>query len=145
MIPVEFVPETIFIKDGLSLLTKKRKSVAVVLDEYGGTSGIITVEDIIEELFGEIEDEHDSDEEQIEKQLLPICDKKELLNYLCAKIYGLSKRMETEYRKHEPKFTFYQMDEVLTIYKHGDFFAKSTAKKANVIIEKLMEEQSCHE
>jgi putative hemolysin len=69
MIPVEFVPETIFIKDGLNLLTKKRKSVAVVLDEYGGTSGIITVEDIIEELFGEIEDEHDNDEELIEKQL----------------------------------------------------------------------------
>jgi CBS domain containing-hemolysin-like protein len=69
MISVEFVPETIFIKDVLNLLIKKRKSVAVVLDEYGGTSGIITVEDIIEELFGEIEDEHDNDEELIEKQI----------------------------------------------------------------------------
>jgi putative hemolysin len=69
LIPVEFVPETVYIKDVLNLLTKKRKSVAVVLDEYGGTSGIITVEDIVEELFGEIEDEHDSDEELIEKEL----------------------------------------------------------------------------
>ena len=69
MISIEYVPETIYIKDLLDILTKKRKSMAVILDEYGGTSGIITVEDIIEELFGEIEDEHDLDEELIEEVL----------------------------------------------------------------------------
>lgn len=68
LIPVSFVPETILIKDVLNILTKRRRSMAIVIDEYGGTSGIMTVEDIIEELFGEIEDEHDS-VELIEEQL----------------------------------------------------------------------------
>ncbi len=83
LLPVVFVPETMFVKDVLNLLTKKHKSMAVVIDEYGGTSGIITVEDIVEELFGEIEDEHDSIE-LIEEQLAE--------NY-----FRFSARMEVDY------------------------------------------------
>lgn len=68
LLPIEVVPETMMINDILNELTKKQKSVAIVLDEYGGTSGLITIEDIIEELFGNIEDEHDS-MELLEKKL----------------------------------------------------------------------------
>ena len=60
LLPIEIIPESMMIHDVLNDLILKRKSVAIVLDEYGGTSGLITVEDIIEVLFGEIEDEHDS-------------------------------------------------------------------------------------
>ncbi|TMU55575.1 hemolysin family protein [Flagellimonas algicola] len=83
LLPVEFVPETMLIQDILNVLTKKRKSMAVVLDEYGGTSGIMTVEDIIEELFGEIEDEHDSTDLHEEQ--------------LSENVYKFSARLEVDY------------------------------------------------
>jgi len=60
LIPLDFVPETILIKDVFKLLTSKKRSIAIVIDEYGGTSGMLTIEDIMEELFGEIDDEFDN-------------------------------------------------------------------------------------
>lgn len=60
--PISFVPTVITGKELLEKFTKQAGSLAVVTDEYGGTAGIITLEDVIEEIFGEIEDEHDNED-----------------------------------------------------------------------------------
>lgn len=101
LLPVEFVPETMLIQDILNVLTKKRKSIAVVLDEYGGTSGLMTVEDIVEELFGEIEDEHDTIdlfEEQISENS-----------------YKFSARLEVDYLNEQYKLELPESEEYETL------------------------------
>ena len=101
LLPAEMVPESMFIHEILNVLTKKRKSIAVVLDEYGGTSGIMTVEDIIEELFGEIEDEHDStnlEEKQIDTD-----------------IYRFSARLEVDYLNEQYKLNLPEGEEYETL------------------------------
>ena len=99
--PVEFVPEAMLIKDILNSLIKKRKSIAIVLDEYGGTAGIITLEDIVEELFGEIEDEYD----QVDLTELKL----ETGDYL------FSARLEVDYLNDKYKLNLIENDQYETL------------------------------
>lgn len=120
MIPVEFVPETMYVKDVLSALTKKRKSIAIVLDEYGGTSGMITVEDIVEELFGEIEDEHDTNELLVENQI-------------AENEYIFSTRFDVEYLNETYKFDIPESDSYTTLGGFLVHFTKEIPKKGEQI------------
>ncbi len=68
LLPVTIVPEVMSANEVLKQFTNMHRSVAVVVDEYGGTAGMVTIEDVMEEIFGEIQDEHDTPEE-IEKKI----------------------------------------------------------------------------
>ena len=69
--PVNFIPGTMPADEALQLFIKQRSHVAVVVDEYGGTAGIITMEDVVETIVGDIDDEHDTGNEEVEERLGP--------------------------------------------------------------------------
>jgi CBS domain containing-hemolysin-like protein len=87
LIPIKIVPETMHIHKLLNEFIKDHKSMAWVVDEYGGTAGVITLEDILEEIFGEIDDEYDKDEF--------------IENRLSENEYILSGRLEIDYINKE--------------------------------------------
>ena len=90
--PIPAVPESMSAADLISKFSRERKSIAWVVDEFGGTAGIITMEDVLEELFGEIQDEYDT-EEFVEKQI-------------AANEYIFSGRLELDYLEHKYGFEF---------------------------------------
>lgn len=99
--PIDFVPSVMSGKELLELFTKQSGSIAVVTDEYGGTAGLVTIEDVIEEIFGEIEDEHDK-EDLTEK----IISKTEFI---------FSARIEIDYLIENYKLGFIASDEYDTL------------------------------
>jgi CBS domain containing-hemolysin-like protein len=69
LLPIPTVPESMSVTGLINKFTKERKTIAWVIDEFGGTAGIVTMEDLLEEIFGEIQDEYDDVDEQVNKQL----------------------------------------------------------------------------
>jgi putative hemolysin len=92
LLPIPAVPESMSASDLISKFTRDRKSIAWVVDEFGGTAGIITMEDVLEELFGEIQDEYDT-EEFVEKKI-------------AENEYLFSGRLELDYLEEKYAFTF---------------------------------------
>ncbi len=99
--PMTFVPETMLASKMMQTLLQQKKSLGVVVDEFGGTSGLISLEDIVEEIFGDIEDEHDS------------------VNYVAKKIengvYVLSARLEIEKVNELLGLDLPESDEYMTV------------------------------
>jgi CBS domain containing-hemolysin-like protein len=101
LLPIAFVPSAMPGKELLELFTKQAGNIAVVVDEYGGTAGIVTIEDVVEEIFGEIEDEHDVEDLLEEK--------------ISEDSYRFSARLEIDYLNNEYGFDLPESDEYETL------------------------------
>jgi CBS domain containing-hemolysin-like protein len=121
LLPIPAVPESMSASDLISKFTRERKSIAWVVDEFGGTAGIITMEDVLEELFGEIQDEYDT-EEFVEKQL-------------AENEYIFSGRLELDYLEEKYGFDFGEEEsETLSGYIIN-YYETIPRQKERIIIE----------
>ena len=101
LLPIAFVPEASSGMQLLELFTKNSGNIAVVVDEYGGTAGVVTIEDVIEEIFGEIEDEHDV-EDLLEE-------------HLAEDEYRFSARLEIDYLNSTYELNLEESEEYETL------------------------------
>lgn len=119
LLPVSVVPEAMSAQDLLHTSIKENRSISVVVDEFGGTSGMLTIEDIIEEIFGEIEDEHDK-EELLEQK---INDNE----------YQLSARLEIDYLNDKYQLNLPESEEYETIAGLVIHIHESIPEKGEII------------
>jgi putative hemolysin len=121
LLPIPAVPESMSAADLIGKFSSERKSIAWVVDEFGGTAGIITMEDVLEELFGEIEDEYDR-EKFVEKQI-------------AENEYIFSGRLELDYLEEKYGFEFPENDsETLSGYIIN-FYETIPQQKERIIID----------
>lgn len=131
LMPISFVPEAISGEELLSLFAKQSGNIAVVVDEYGGTSGMITIEDVIEEIFGEIEDEHDVEELLEEK--------------ISEKEFRFSARMDIDYINENYNLSLTDSDQyetlggliIHTLESIPEMGTKVELDKYNILIEQV--------
>ncbi|MDQ6902350.1 MAG: hemolysin family protein [Bacteroidota bacterium] len=102
LLPIPTIPESMSASDLIDKFSKERKSIAWVIDEFGGTAGIVTMEDLLEEIFGDINDEYDTSDEFIDKQI-------------SANEYILSGRLELDYLTDKYKMEFRENEETETL------------------------------
>jgi putative hemolysin len=105
LLPIPTVPESMSATDLMNKFSKERKSIAWVIDEFGGTAGIVTMEDLLEEIFGEIKDEYDDVEDLVDKQI-------------ASNEYIFSGRVELDYisEKYDISFSGDETAETLSGY-----------------------------
>ena len=102
LLPIPTIPESMRATDLIDKFSKEHKSIAWVIDEFGGTAGIVTMEDLLEEIFGDINDEHDVKDEFIDKQI-------------STNEYILSGRLELDYLIDKYKMEFRKNEETETL------------------------------
>jgi CBS domain containing-hemolysin-like protein len=119
MMPAAYVPESMPAQELMTQFIKRRSSVAVVLDEFGVTAGIISIEDLLEEIFGEIEDEHDS-QDLMEKQLP-------------SGEYLLSCRLEVDYLNEKYDLGIPESDEYDTLAGYAIFLNGGIPRSGQVV------------